>query len=331
MTTKKKYITTFKTLLFAYLALSKIFYWITNIMAIGPGGFDNLGQLIINRLLARDLFLIVAVIISFYLNKWAKNVWVFYGIFYILILGISFGQMWLIDRFIIEGYDSIFGGITPMQYFVQFTLTFILIGIAMSVKEYMAHVKKKTEAKNAEEPYDFADAPPGTRRKLAHVAKTEAQRFLHGKVMCTEHNLHEVIESFPKFLIEEADGMWCAAFVYYCCKKAGYNIPIKPWACSCNLAGCNAWDEWAQADENIVYATPDDVNFTPAAGDIVLFDRVFEGKEHDHIGVVIENRDASIVTAEGNINNVSGVIERYKDAHIRAYIRLPDHYEYTQN
>jgi|GEM_PF-4649265 len=38
MTTQKKYITTFKKLLFAYLALSKIFYWISNITSIGSGG-----------------------------------------------------------------------------------------------------------------------------------------------------------------------------------------------------------------------------------------------------------------------------------------------------
>jgi len=117
--------------------------------------------------------------------------------------------------------------------------------------------------------------------------------------------------------------------VYYCCKKAGFDIPIKPWACSCNLAGCNAWEEWAMADKNIIYATPADTDFTPAAGDIVLFDRVFENKEHDHIGVVIENHDDTIITAEGNINNVSGVIERAKDEHIRAYIRLPDRYVYV--
>ena len=68
----------------------------------------------------------------------------------------------------------------------------------------------------------------------------------------------------------------------------------------------------------------------PAPGDIVLFDKVFIDKEHDHIGVVIENRDELIITAEGNVNNVSGIMERMKDSYIRAYIRLPDNYKYSE-
>ena len=84
----------------------------------------------------------------------------------------------------------------------------------------------------------------------------------------------------------------------------------------------------AIADASIIYATAKDTNFVPAPGDIVLFDNVFIDKEHDHIGIVVENKDVSIIVAEGNINNVSGVIERKKDAHIRAYIRIPDNYIY---
>jgi len=124
--------------------------------------------------------------------------------------------------------------------------------------------------------------------------------------------------------------MWCAAFVYYCCKKAGFEIPIKPSTCSCSLAGCIAWEEWAKADEKIIYAASGERDFMPAPGDIVLFDKVFIDKEHDHIGVVIENRDELIITAEGNVNNVSGIMERMKDSYIRAYIRLPDNYKYSE-
>ncbi|MCL2408790.1 MAG: CHAP domain-containing protein [Oscillospiraceae bacterium] len=166
-----------------------------------------------------------------------------------------------------------------------------------------------------------------TRKKLAEIAEAEAQRCFHGSVMQTEHNLHPIISPFPWFDIEEADRKWCAAFVYYCCLKAGFKIPIRPTECrSCNLAGCGAWEELAIADENIMYIR--DSNFAPEAGDIVLYDRVWIDVEHDHIGIVIENKADSIIAAEGNLNNVSGVIERKKDSHIRAYIRLPDDYEY---
>ncbi|MDR2547173.1 MAG: CHAP domain-containing protein [Lachnospiraceae bacterium] len=170
-----------------------------------------------------------------------------------------------------------------------------------------------------------------TRQKLAKVAKTEAQRFFHGRVMKTEHNLHDIISHFPKWNIEESDGMWCAGFVYYCCIKAGFIIPIRPKECrSSNLAGCSAWEEWAIDDCKIMYFHADSKNFSPEAGDIVLFDNVFIDHEHDHIGIIVENKDASIIVAEGNINNVSGVIERKKDSHIRAFIRIPDNYKYSE-
>ena len=166
--------------------------------------------------------------------------------------------------------------------------------------------------------------------ELAQIAKAEALRFFHGRVMKTEHNLHEIIELFPKWHIEEADRMWCAGFVYHCCIKAGLKIPTKPRECSNSLAGCNAWEQLAIADKNITYAPANNHSFTPSPGDILLFDRVFMDAEHDHIGIVIENRNTSIILAEGNINNVSGVIEREKDSHIRAYIRFPVDYEYKE-
>lgn len=167
-----------------------------------------------------------------------------------------------------------------------------------------------------------------TLQKLADVARIEAQSFYHGKVMQTEPNIYPLIEFFP-WSIDKADGNWCAAFVYSCCIKAGFEIPIKPNGCvSSNLAGCAAWEEWAIKDTRIEYHNADKIDFIPDAGDIVLFDKVFIDVEHDHIGIIIENKETSIIVAEGNINNVSGIIERNKDLHIRAYIRLPDNFKY---
>jgi hypothetical protein len=169
-----------------------------------------------------------------------------------------------------------------------------------------------------------------TQQHLADVAKTEALRCFHGKVMQTVPNIQTIIAPFPKWHIDEADGNWCAAFVYYCCIKAGFKIPIRPKECvSSNLAGCGAWEEWAMEDKNIAYHSARESGFSPQIGDIVLFDNVFIDKEHDHIGIVVGINETSIIVAEGNLNNISGIIERNKDSHIRAYIRLPNHYEYT--
>ena len=175
-----------------------------------------------------------------------------------------------------------------------------------------------------------------TRQYLAEIAKFEAQRCFHGAVMKMEANIQPIIEPFParegngKWTLEEADGMWCAAFVYYCCTKAGFVIPIKPKECSSsNLAGCYQWEELAKGDVRITHHSTNDNNFTPEAGDIVLYDHVFIDHEHDHIGIILENKGTSLIVAEGSINNVSGIVERKKDAHIRAYIRIPDNYEYA--
>ena len=45
-----------------------------------------------------------------------------------------------------------------------------------------------------------------------------------------------------------SNGLWCAAFVYHCVILAGFKILVCPKESSCSLAGCVAWEEWAQAD-----------------------------------------------------------------------------------
>ena len=170
---------------------------------------------------------------------------------------------------------------------------------------------------------------PATRKQLVYVAKTMAQIPFHGFTEGEKSNLEPLVKPFPKWTVEEADRLWCAAFVYYCCTEAGFEIPIRPDECTiCHLAGCIAWEEFATGDSRIEYHPGAD-EFSPEPGDIVIYDRVFENREHDHIGIVIEKRENSILTAEGNVDNRSGIIKRPIDEHIRAYIRIPDGYKYT--
>lgn len=166
---------------------------------------------------------------------------------------------------------------------------------------------------------------------LAQIAKEEALKCYHGFVMQTYSNIGTIIEPFPKWSLEEADGNWCAAFVYHCCIQSGMKIPVRPRECvSCNLAGCGAWEEWAIADDRIFYTQSFQDETIPQAGDIILFDSVFNGREHDHIGIVLENKENSLILAEGNINNLSGIIERKKDNHIRALIRIKERFSYVK-
>ena len=165
-----------------------------------------------------------------------------------------------------------------------------------------------------------------TRAHLAEVAKNMALVPFHGTIDGMASNLESIVRLFPTWNVKEADGLWCAAFVYYCCREAGFEIPIRPDECkTCHLAGCIAWEEFAQGNAQIEYHKGTE-SFVPEAGDIVIYDRVFENHEHDHMGIVLQSTGNTIIAAEGNLNNASVIIERLKDEHIRCYIRIPDRY-----
>lgn len=169
-----------------------------------------------------------------------------------------------------------------------------------------------------------------TRAYLAEISRANAKKPFHGYIDGKESNIKPIIDLFPKWNIHDADKLWCAAFVYYCCIEAGFQIPYSPDECvTCSLAGCGGWEEYAIGDTRIEYHKRDE-NYIPEAGDIVLFDRVFQNKAHDHIGIVLEFQTNAIIVAEGNTHpgNISGIIRRPIDEHIRAYIRLPDGYKY---
>ena len=92
-----------------------------------------------------------------------------------------------------------------------------------------------------------------------------------------------------------------------------------------SLAACPAWEEWAKADHRITYVSESD---EPQSGVIVIFDHVFCDSPHDHMGIVIKVKKDILVVAEGNFNNVSCVVERKRDTHIRCYIRIPVDFKY---
>ena len=68
--------------------------------------------------------------------------------------------------------------------------------------------------------------------------------------------------------------------------------------------------------------------FTPWRGDIVIYDRVFDPGPHDHMGVVLAMMKDRMVVAEGNLNNISAVVERKPGRHVRGFVRIPDGYVY---
>ena len=132
-----------------------------------------------------------------------------------------------------------------------------------------------------------------TGKKLAQTAQMLAERPFHGRTEDQPSNLLPIVRLFPKWNLEQAERMWCAAFVYYCCIQAGFSIPYSPQECrSCSLAGCGGWEEFAQGDKRIAYYDGQqairDADFVWQEGDILLYDRVFINREHDHIGILLK-------------------------------------------
>lgn len=104
------------------------------------------------------------------------------------------------------------------------------------------------------------------RNKLAAVAREEAERPYNGKSDNCASNIQDIAALFPQWSVEEANGLWCATFVYHCVILAGFKIPVRPKESSCSLAGCAAWEEWVQADSRIEYHSGNDKAFHPTAG-----------------------------------------------------------------
>ena len=160
---------------------------------------------------------------------------------------------------------------------------------------------------------------------LARIAQAQARLPYRGGA---DTNIAPLIARFPQWSVPAADGLWCAAFVYHCCRLAGFDFPYSPDECvTCSLAGCGGWEEFALGDSRVRYLTAEEA---PAPGDIVLYDRVFNGTEHDHIGIVLSVSAGWLTVAEGNVGNRSGIVLRPRDAHIRAFIRLPEGFRYTR-
>ena len=65
-----------------------------------------------------------------------------------------------------------------------------------------------------------------------------------------------------------------------------------------------------------------DKSFLAEPGDLILVDSVFEGVLQDRIGIILEDREDYVLVAEGNFNNISAIVTRKKDNHIRAVIHM---------
>jgi hypothetical protein len=60
----------------------------------------------------------------------------------------------------------------------------------------------------------------------------------------------------------------------------------------------------------------------PEPGDVVVFDRLLEDSDFDHLGVVIGLQSETLETAEGNVRNTTGIFFRDIGPNISGYVRI---------
>jgi lysozyme family protein len=96
---------------------------------------------------------------------------------------------------------------------------------------------------------------------------------------------------------------WCAAYVTYCCRQVGINIPDKPDGFWASMALVESWRYWAK--QQGFWNPPGTTK--PTRGDIVTFDWPNKDGEFNHIGVVRGYTPGSsmVETAEGNADNLT--------------------------
>jgi hypothetical protein len=167
------------------------------------------------------------------------------------------------------------------------------------------------------------------RSKLADIAEALAGEYIIG--VPGNERYREICNYWPDAAIYKVlQSSWCAAFVYHCCRQAGFLLPIRYPNSMCRFAGVGAWLEWAQFPETGYFYYDGQDGFIPQRGDIVIYEKLLSDDSHDHIGIVLACADKEILVAEGNRDNqnYSSVFYRDRWHCILGYIRIDNGYQF---
>jgi len=123
-------------------------------------------------------------------------------------------------------------------------------------------------------------APQGTAERLVEIATAEVGYIEEA-----------VPENKTKY--QKANQPWCGAFVNWCGKKAGVEIPNTVYT----PTGANAFKKMKRWQEG--------ETAQPQAGDIVYFDFPSDGVDRiSHVGIVVkDNEDGTVTCIEGNTSS----------------------------
>ena len=145
---------TLKEAIFVYLAITKALYWFFTIIEIQASDLEGAGQAVLQRLLGRDLLIIIGIVVFFSLDKLIevkkKNAKygkvlefsLFYSIGYVAFFVATVAYIWAVTRLMGESFDvSSFPWLT---FLAQYTVGFIGIMIFLELKFYFKKKEKET-------------------------------------------------------------------------------------------------------------------------------------------------------------------------------------------
>lgn len=162
------------------------------------------------------------------------------------------------------------------------------------------------------------------REKLISLAIKEGKLALEGNEHKGGWKIEKYLRPFrelfiknnPKYNDIKIGFDWCCCYVFYLLKSAGYKIEIQPFSDSTNhLGSVPAFVRWGQISNKFKLGTCGIIK-----GDIVIFKNLIDGGL-DHIGIIVNVANDSIIVSEGNYYNRSGLFNRSLN-NIYGYIRL---------
>jgi len=168
-----------------------------------------------------------------------------------------------------------------------------------------------------------AAGPAFSRQRLAAIAHGLAVQTLAGN----ERKCGPAIEPFlAHFRSDSNEGFdWCSAFLFHCVRQAGLELPPRGYpGMALSFAVVPAWIEWGSLAHNGYYHAADDDAFVPEIGDLVIFDDLIPNGPHEHIGVIVDMTDHAFITAEGDVDNRTGIFVRRRNRHLNGCVRIPD-------
>ena len=185
--------------------------------------------------------------------------------------------------------------------------------------------KKKKSPAVAEALMDAAAA--SRRAELIRIVEEEAKKKLKWSNASSEAEkylrpLREPMRRLGHIGREPIFYNWCAAFVTWCCRQAGYAIPDQPTGYSATVALVDAWRFWGKQQGYIVDHSAANLR----SGDILLYEWFDGDRDLDHIGVFLRLRsDGNIEAAEGNAGSEhKSAITNRNPSTVMFAVRLPD-------